>query len=244
MQELTQLPALQDIEDVYTLSPMQEGLLFHALLEPEQNFYFEQAAISLSGKLNRVFLDKTIQLLCSRYAVLRTVFRYRDLNRPIQVVLKESPIAVVFTDITADSSRPVKDQIAGILAADRDKGFNLENAPLIRVHVISLGINEHVLVLSHHHILMDGWCLGVILKEFLTVYESLLCNREPRLLPVKPYSGYIGWYENRNRIQSVSYWGNYLKGIKSSTGLPALPSQLSASLVSDLSVDGLRSQKI
>ncbi|QEM12508.1 non-ribosomal peptide synthetase [Mucilaginibacter rubeus] len=217
-EELKLLPALNDIEDVYTLSPMQEGLLFHALLEPGEQFYFEQAAVSLSGKLNKAYLDQTFQLLCSRHAVLRTVFRVRDFNRPVQVVFKQRPLNVLFSDVDELASN----DIADILAADRAQGFDLENGPLIRIQVISAGSDEHILVLSHHHILMDGWCMGIILKEFLAVYESLLSGHTLQLPRAKPYSEYIAWYENQNRNQAISYWANYLKDLTSPTGLPDL----------------------
>ncbi|RBL90507.1 non-ribosomal peptide synthetase [Chitinophaga flava] len=205
------------IENVYPLSPLQQGLYFHWLNAPGASFYFEQTSYRIKGKLDIALLEKSYQMLVARHAVLRTFFTQEFGESLLQVVRKEVTGGFIYKDVSL-----VKDfSIEDYKKVDRAKGFDLHSGSQMRLSVLELGEDSYEFVWCHHHILMDGWCVGILVKEFLYIYHSLVRNTVPVLGKVYPYSNYIEWLGNINKDVTLQYWQHYLTGYNRLSSIPS-----------------------
>ncbi|UCH95917.1 MAG: amino acid adenylation domain-containing protein, partial [Candidatus Aminicenantes bacterium] len=209
------------IEDIYTLTPMQEGMLFHALVDEKSYSYFEQTSYRLQGELDIVVLEKSLNELFKRHDILRTAFVYKDIKRPVQVLLKDRLIDFYFQNISEIGEREEKENlIKEFKERDKRRSFDLSKDVLMRVSIFRADESEYEFIWSFHHILMDGWCLGILNNEFFEIYKSYLENRPYRLPGVKPYRTYIRWLEKQDKEEAARYWENYLVSFEECTGVP------------------------
>ncbi|KOR82143.1 hypothetical protein AM231_17460, partial [Paenibacillus solani] len=210
-----------EMVSMYPLSPMQEGMLFQALMEPQSSAYFDQLSLVIRGSLHEANLEKSLSLLMKRYDIFRTVFMYEELERPLQIVLKKRNPSIVFEDFTGLTEDEIKISVERFKQSDREQGFDLTKDALLRVAVLKTGESRYEIVWSHHHILMDGWCMGIVLKEFFDMYAQL-CSGQSRDLPaVKPYIHFIKWLEEQDREEALGYWRDYLAGYEHRATIPA-----------------------
>ena len=195
--------------------------MFFALLNPSSNAYFEQTAYRLEGSLDVGVVAESLKVLMRRYDVLRTAFIHEGFDRPLQVVLKERPLDFSYEDLT-EMADPEEQEtwVRQFKENDRRRSFDLTDDVLLRAAVIRLGPRTVELIWSHHHIIMDGWCLGILFREFFEIYRCLLDNRPLQLPGVKPYRVYIQWLEQQDRQKSAAFWAQYLEGFEEATGIP------------------------
>jgi len=206
-----------DVKDIYKLTPMQQGMLFHTIIEADPNAYFQQAEIWLEGDVEVTLLEKSFDLMIERYDVLRTVFLFENVNEPMQVVLKSRKCEVNTKDIRGMSEDDIKKYVAKFREADSKKGFNLTKDILIRLAVLRISETGYRLIWSYHHIIMDGWCLGILLGDFFKIYKALKDGKEPKLPRVYPYSNFIRWLERQDIQEAADYWKRYLEGYEQPT---------------------------
>jgi iturin family lipopeptide synthetase B len=212
------------IEDIYPLTPMQEGFLYHSLADSSSASYFEQMSYHIVGDLDMTVIKKSYQQLVDRYDILRTLFvsEAEGIKRPFQVVIKEQIGDFLFESILHQDSRErKKSYLREFKIRDRSIPFNPLKGPLMRLTIFQTGEKEYEFVWSHHHLLMDGWCIGIVISDFFELYESFIQNREHRLSPVKPFSTYIRWLEERDQAAAAAYWQNYLDGYPEAVFPPA-----------------------
>jgi amino acid adenylation domain-containing protein/non-ribosomal peptide synthase protein (TIGR01720 family) len=220
------------IDDIYTLAPMQEGMLFHALVDPLSSVYFEQTSYRLHGQLDVDIVQKSLDELVKRYDILRTLFIYEGLEQPVQVVLKEQTADFLYEDIAemneGTTTRQDKEKyVREFKKKDRHRSFDLSKDKLIRVAVVRINANEYEFIWSHHHILMDGWCTGVLVAEYLEIYQSYLANHSWQLPAVTPYRTYICWLEKQDKQASADFWQKYLEDYNTTAAI-ALMGELKA----------------
>ncbi|MCP4155951.1 MAG: AMP-binding protein, partial [bacterium] len=212
------------VEDIYTLTPMQEGMLFYALFENKKRAaYFEQMSYRLQGELNVPVMEQSLNELFKRHDVLRTAFIHEGLDRPLQVVLKERNVAFYFEDLRETLSAPEDRERWGGEFRDKDRrrSFDLSKDVLMRVTVQQLDDVEYQVTWSFHHILMDGWCIGILISEFFEIYTGCIEeNRAFQLPPVKPYRTYIQWLEKQDKNKTGDYWKQYLEGYEEVAAVP------------------------
>jgi iturin family lipopeptide synthetase B len=225
IETLRQLKEQYPLADIYPLSPMQEGMLFHALYEENTTAYFEQLSYRLQGNLDIVGVERSINELLKRYEILRTAFVYKGLERPLQVVLKQRKAGFLYEDIREKiganpDEREKEAYIEEFKRKDRQRSFDLEQDVLMRVAVLRTAQSEYEFTWSFHHILMDGWCVGILIAEYLEIYTGYLENRSFVLPAVKPYRTYIQWLENRDKKESENYWANYLGDYEEMASIP------------------------
>jgi amino acid adenylation domain-containing protein/non-ribosomal peptide synthase protein (TIGR01720 family) len=204
------------LEDVYPLSPLQEGLYYHWLNTPEA--YFEQVSYRLTGKLDIAKIEQSYHALVSRHAMLRTCFREDFGQGLLQVVQRKVPSAFRYIDLSDQENASVEEY----KEADKTRRFDLRNGSQMRLTVLGIGNDLYEFIWSHHHILMDGWCVGVLINDFYEIYHSMVQGREPGLEKIHPYSNYIKWLSSVNREKSFSYWDRYLAGYDTVSSLPRL----------------------
>ncbi|MCY8754650.1 amino acid adenylation domain-containing protein, partial [Bacillus inaquosorum] len=208
------------IQDIYPLSYMQEGMLFHSLLQKDSQAYVEQAYFTIKGKVNSKFFLNSINALVARHDIFRTIFISQNVSSPQQVVLRERNIIVQEKDITHLNEEKQAQFIEQLKEKDRAQGFHLQKDMLMRIALIQTGESQYTCIWTFHHIMMDGWCLSIVLKEFLHIYASYVNGSPISLEPVQPYGRYIKWLMEQDKEQAVSYWEHYLSGHEQQTMLP------------------------
>ncbi|WP_341350286.1 condensation domain-containing protein, partial [Niastella populi] len=218
-QELSRLNSDNTLEDVYELSPLQEGIYYHWLAEDSSSLYFEQTSCKVRAKdLNIDKLESAYKALTARHTVLRTSFSTEYAGRSLQIVRKEVPGN--FTYEKLDSQTDERAQVELIRRQDRERGFDLSKGSQVRLHVIDLSGGEYEFIWSHHHILMDGWCVSVLIDDFNELLSAETTGRALNLTTALPYSNYISWLRTIDRERSLSYWKHYLEGYSTLAEIP------------------------
>jgi amino acid adenylation domain-containing protein len=207
----------KNIEDIYELSPMQQGLLFHTLLSPGSAEYFEQISCTVSGDLDVEAWKRAWQQVVDRHPVLRTAFYWEDLEHPLQVVQRRAELPATEEDWRGLSPTEQQARLEDFLGDDRRRGFDLATPPLMRLALLRTGERSFHFVWSHHHLLLDGWSAQQLFKEVATYYEAF--NRRSSVaLPVpRPYRDYINWLQQQDAARAESFWRSALKGFSAPT---------------------------
>jgi amino acid adenylation domain-containing protein len=213
------------IEDVLPLSPLQEGLLYHALLdEQEMDVYTVQLVLELTGLVDTGRMTAAVSALVARHTSLRAGFRHEGLERPVQVVRSRvrPPYREVDLGGLPDEERPAA--LERVLAEDRARRFDLNRPPLVRFTLVRLGPREHRLVVSNHHILLDGWSTPLLVSELFTLYRQ---HGDASGMPhLTPYRDYLAWLAKQNRAESEQAWRDVLGDVCEPTLLaPADPNR-------------------
>ncbi|HYE53804.1 MAG TPA: amino acid adenylation domain-containing protein, partial [Chitinophagaceae bacterium] len=206
IERLDVLQQQYELENIYSLSPMQEGILFHSLFDPSSNNYFEQLTYSVKGRLDLGCIEKSMDAVIARYDVLRACFLYEGAGKPLQLVLKNKPGELIYKDIRSECMDGGQAAIIQrYQEADKANKFNLATGALMRLTVLQVAEHEYEFIWSHHHILMDGWCMQIIINEFSTLYAKYRNGRQVELPGVIPYAQYIHWLEERDDEASKAY---------------------------------------
>ncbi|AWM17149.1 non-ribosomal peptide synthetase [Bacillus inaquosorum] len=220
------MPQQPEIQDIYPLSFMQEGMLFHSLYDEQSRAYFEQASFTIHGQLDLERFQKSMDAVFERYEIFRTAFIYKNVAKPRQVVLKHRHCHVHFEDISHLNERDKEHCTEAFKEQDKSRGFDLQTDVLMRISILKWAPDRYVCIWSHHHILMDGWCLGIVIKDFLYIYQELGKGRLPDLPPVQPYGTYIKWLMQQDREEAAEYWKKRLQHFEKATPLPKRTDQM------------------
>ncbi|OAB38377.1 non-ribosomal peptide synthetase [Paenibacillus glacialis] len=210
-----------EIEKIYPLTPTQEGILFHSLLEPSSEAYSEYISFTIKGDIQSPLMVQSFTKLIERYDVLRTVFIYTDVDQPLQIVLEDSEPHIHVEDISAHSDEEQIRLIEAYKLQDQDKGFDLETGPLIRMAMFRVNKQIYKVIWRFHHIIMDGWCLGILARDLFQIYESLAGYNRLQLDALYPYSDYIQWLGEQDQDVAIQYWRNYLEDYELRAVIPS-----------------------
>ncbi|MGC7101430.1 amino acid adenylation domain-containing protein [Amycolatopsis lurida] len=200
------------IEDVLPLSPLQQGMLFHALYdESADDVYTAQFVLGLSGDIDADRLHKAARALLDRHANLRVALVHEDVDEPVQVVLRDVELPWAQHEFTTA-------ELAEFLERDRTTRFTLDEPPLLRMTLVKLAERDFRLVISNHHVLLDGWSLPLLVRDLLELYQGVT-PPAPR-----PYRDYLAWLAAQDRDTSVTAWLDAIGDIEGPTLLaPAAP---------------------
>ncbi|MQY03035.1 non-ribosomal peptide synthetase [Actinomadura macrotermitis] len=201
-----------EVEDLWPLSPLQEGLLFHALYgERDSDGYTLQAVLELDGPLDPAVLRESMAVLLERHANLRAGFRQpAALDQPVQVIAKRVEPPWTQADLSGLAAPAAEAEAARLAAAEHARRFDPAVPPLLRLLLVRFGERRHRLVLSIHHILLDGWSLSVLLRELFAVYRD--GGSAAGLGPVRPYRDYLAWLNAQDRDSAREAWLRELAG--------------------------------
>ncbi len=217
----------KNVEAIYPLSPMQQGMLFHALLEPGSGVFVQQASFRLAGPLEADLLRNAWERVVARHPALRTSFLWEGRETPLQVVRERVELPWETLDWRDLPAGRQEAELALLLTRDARHGFDLRRAPLVRIALIVLAPEVHQLVFTYHHIVLDGWSTALLQGEVLVCFEALRRGREPRLERVHPYRDYIAWLAAQDLTAAEGLWRERLAGFTERTPLtvdyPALP---------------------
>src|ERR1044072_3743175 len=211
------------IEDIYPLSPTQQGVLFHTLYAPDSGVYLEQLSCTLAGELDVPALKSAWAAVIKQQAVLRTGFVWRNRPKPLQVVYSEAPLPWEERDWLSLTAMDQQQSLDEFLRSDRELGFDLSKPPLIRLTLIHKAEGVYQFVWSHHLLLMDGWCQALILDEVFRYYKALSADEELIFEPRGRYRDYVAWLGTRDLVQAENYWRRSLKGFRAPTQFPHDP---------------------
>jgi amino acid adenylation domain-containing protein/non-ribosomal peptide synthase protein (TIGR01720 family) len=207
-----------NIRKIYDLSPMQEGMLFHYLMDRSQQAYLVQLVYLLEGDIVPELFKECSRRLMIQHDALRTALVYKDTKQPRQVVLDQRETVFNYHDITnnADINKSLED----IKSKDRQKGFHLTHDPLIRFNLVKTRQDKYTLIITFHHIIMDGWSTNLLMKDFITIYQRLKNNQPWEPGVVYPYLDYIKWLDEQDISTARRYWQDYLRGFDQVTRIP------------------------
>ena len=216
------------VEDIYAMTPLQQGLLFHSLLAPESGLYLDQFVLELRGDLDLAALGRAWREVASRHAILRTSFHWENLGKPLQVVHREMDLNVESHDWRAHPPAAREELLAEFLKADRGRGFDLTAPPLMRLAVARVGGDAHLFIWSFPHIILDGWSAAIVRTEVFALYDALTGGAEPTLEPVTPFGAYISWLRRQDLSAAEAFWRRKLKGFTPPAPLAFGPAQTSS----------------
>ena len=216
---MTKQPGLHD---VLPLSPLQEGLLFHALYDTDgPDIYTVQTGIDLEGDLDPALLRRSAQALLDRHANLKAAFRRTRTGATVAAI----PRRVALPWAEHDLSGLPATEPARVEAADRALRFATDRPPLLRMTLLRLAPNRHRLLITHHHLLLDGWSTPLLVGELLRLYA--LDGRADALPPVTPYRDYLEWLSRWDRDAARDAWAKALSGLDEPTRVaPAEPARV------------------
>lgn len=192
----------RNIENIYPLAPLQEGILFHSLMAPgHSGVYMPQIAFHLSGHLDPTRLRAAWEQVLARHSALRSSIHWEERDEPFQVVYRQLPLPWEELDWRGQDATAA---LAALFQANRARPFDLRKPPLMRLHFARLAEDRQVLVLCHHHIILDGWSQARMLEDVMAIYHGTALP-EPR-----PYADYIRWLKRQDKPASLAFWRDYL----------------------------------
>jgi amino acid adenylation domain-containing protein len=221
------------VTEILPLTPVQEGMFFHSRFDTDAvDVYLVQIALDLTGPLDPARLRAAAEALLARHANLRCGFRQRRDGDVVQVVADRVELPWTETDLTALTDVDAEAEWTRLLEADLAVRFDPAKPPLLRLLLARLGPQQHRLLLTHHHILLDGWSMPLLVRELLGQYENT------PLPPVRPYRDFLSWLGRRDTVAAVAAWRAALSDVDGPTLLvppgtaygPVLPAQARAEL--------------
>ncbi|MCH6257181.1 amino acid adenylation domain-containing protein [Puniceicoccaceae bacterium K14] len=206
-----------NIQDIYRLSPMQEGMLYHAIADADEGMYCVQVVFDIKGQLNEKAFHESWESVVGRHEALRTSFHYENVQQPVQIVWKEVSVEVGELDFSSLSAEDRDRAVIDFIEKDGTRPFEMNVAPLMRFHLITIGDEWQKVVWTHHHIITDGWSNGRILEEVFGEYASKVGGLEYRTNKPRRYKNYIGWLGEQDAEAAKVFWKSYLDGTTEAT---------------------------
>ncbi len=211
---------MKNVEDLYPLSPMQQGMLFHLLERPQDQLYFEQFTCQLNGPLDREQFRKAWQQVVDRHPALRTVFLWEGVEEPLQAVKRKVALPFHEEDWRKVPAPQRPEKLRQYLLEDRVRGFELTRAPLLRLALFQQEEMSFEFVFSASHLLLDGWSGTRVLEEGFQIYEQLCRGSQPDLPIPRPYRDSIAWLRQQDPERAREFWAENLEGVSDPPAIP------------------------
>ena len=209
------------IEDVYPLTPMQEGLLLHTLLEPGTGLYYMQDRYRINSALDPERFAQAWQAVIARHEALRASFCWNVGEDMLQVIHKPGNTPIEYLDWSADPEGEQEPRLQALLKAEREAGFDLLNQAPFHLRLIRVGAERYWFMMSNHHILIDAWCRSLLMNDFFDIYMALGEGREAQLATPPRYRDYIAWLQRQNLNEARQWWQQNLQGFERTTPIPS-----------------------
>lgn len=220
----------ENIENIFGLAPMQRGMLVQYAKAQETTAYIEQFDFQLTGPVDQSRFEQALNLVVQKYAVLRTIFSYRKTDEPRQIILKKRALTLETVDFSnQDDNEPA---IQAWKAQEKAKGFDLSQDLLLRTALLvqnsDAGNEQHRLVVTFHHIILDGWCLGLVFGDLFSFYdalatqspEALANDATVQLQEPHQYANFIQWLGEQDTQKGNDYWQQVLEDYEAEVGVP------------------------
>ncbi|WP_342552941.1 amino acid adenylation domain-containing protein [Paenibacillus sp. FSL R7-0652] len=209
-----------EIENIYSLTPMQKGMWFHSSLDRQNAAYFEQTRFTMRGALDVQLFERSWMELAKRHRVLRANFVKGPAGEPLQVIYRNKPVGFQYEellDLRLDEKQAYLNKKA---EDDKLRGFDMEHDPLVRFTILRTEDESYHVLWSFQHILMDGWCLAQLTQELFETYSNLASGKPLAEDNGADYDAYIEWLEKQDEQAAAAYWTEFLTGYEGQTVLP------------------------
>ena len=209
------------ISDIYELTPMQEGMLYHNLLDNKTSRYVIQNVFNVNGMIDEKYIQDSLELLTQRYDVLRTAIMHEKSEKPLQVLLKKREIEYQRIDLSALSVDEKSERTRKLAREEIERGFDLQRDTLVRISFICYDNINSKVIWTMHHIIVDGWCLPLLFGDFILYYKMLQSGESKEAIEeaidkgkeeIGKYSEYITWLEKQDKVLALDYWREELNG--------------------------------
>ncbi|HEU4560010.1 MAG TPA: amino acid adenylation domain-containing protein, partial [Longimicrobium sp.] len=211
------------VQERYPLTPLQHGMLLGSLLAPGAGVNVQQVVCRFREPPDAERLERAWRGVVARHGILRTRFRWKDLPEPVQEVVPQLRLEIARRDCAGLGPAGREAAVERYLAEDRARGFDLAEAPAMRLALFQGAADEHVLVWSVHHILLDGWSATRVLGEVFTLYDA--GAEDAAALPVsRPFGDYVRWLRERDGAADEAYWTGVLGGLEAPAPVPPIRS--------------------
>ena len=207
----------QDLDDLYPQTPVQQGMVFHSLYNPDD--YITQMDWCLEGELNQEAFQHAWNALLMQFDILRTSFHHSLNGKPIQCLHHALSIPWTFHDWQQLSSEEQQQAFAQLRTKDQHQAFDLEQAPLMRLCLVQETPNCYRLLWTSHHLLLDGWSMPLLYRQLMLNYETLSQGKPAPANKAKPYSDYVAWLMQQDQEKARLFWQDTLAD-KHPTRLP------------------------
>nr|AGS49833.1 long-chain-fatty-acid--CoA ligase [uncultured bacterium esnapd16.2] len=214
------------VEDVWPLSPLQEGMLYHTALSADGlDTYTVQSVYGIDGPLDAGRLKASWQALVDRHAALRAGFRYVSGAQMVQVIQRDVEIPWRETDLSGLPDDIADGEVSRLAGDEMAERFRLDVAPLMKLHLIRLGPERHRLVHTLHHVLLDGWSMPILHRELAAIYAA--GGDASGLPPAVSYRDYLAWLGRQDKEAARAAWREALAGPETpTTVVPADPARV------------------
>ncbi|MEK3918735.1 amino acid adenylation domain-containing protein [Paenibacillus sp. FSL K6-2393] len=211
---------LSEIENIYSLTPMQKGMWFHSALDRQTSAYFEQTRFTMRGALDVQLFERSWMELAKRHLVLRANFVKGPAGEPLQIIYRDKPVGFEYEELLhlqVDEKQAYLDKKA---EEDKLRGFDMEHDALVRFTILRTEEQSYHVLWSFQHILMDGWCLAQLTQELFEAYSALTSGEQSAGDKGSDYGAYIEWLEKQDDQAASAYWMGFLAGYEGQTILP------------------------
>jgi NRPS condensation-like uncharacterized protein len=210
----------KNVEDILPLTPMQENMLYQYLRAPKSRLYFEQTCYELTGNLETAKVKRAWNVVAAANEMLRTLFRWQELKKPVQVILKNHMVPIKEMDLSSLTTGAMQRQLDRVKEQDRQNPLDLNRQPF-RVILCKTTKNKYEMIVSNHHIIYDGWSNVIILKELAEAYNRIYLGKKCIKPAKNSYKEYIKLQQHQDKIKQTRYWKSFLKGFTGTTSFSA-----------------------
>jgi amino acid adenylation domain-containing protein len=205
-----------EVVDTYELSPMQVGMLFHALSAPGSGVDIEQIVFTLDERLDVAVFEQAMVEVMARYPMLRTRLRWRDVGEPCQEVLARPEMPTTVADWSDVAPEEAQQRFDAHVRADRRRDFDLSRAPMMRLFVAGFPGGQSRVLWTFHHAMGDGRSF-IVLREWFEFYDAARRGETVTLPPARPFRDYIVWRRSLDSAAAKEFWRTTLGSFHAST---------------------------
>ena len=217
--KLDEILSDKSVDKIYALSPLQEGMLFHALHAQDSDQYCVQLEWTYEGQLDPDVLKTAWDDLIHHHDILRTRFIWQAVESPIQVVEQNVEIPWFVEDLSPLNAKEQRKQLKAYALKDRLLGFDLSKPCVMRLHLIKLSEREYHFIWTNHHILLDGWCNPILLKELSDRYAAIRQGKTLVVRDAVSYERYIEFIKAQDKKEAEQFWADALGEIEGPTDI-------------------------
>ena len=217
------LARTDDVDDIYPLSSMQQGLLFHSLFDPTSGVYLEQLNFVIRGSLDPKRFSRAWAVVSTRHDMLRSAVAWEGLDEPVHVIRRNARPPFAFEDLSELDADEAERRLEAYFEEDLRRGFDLAIGPLMRIVLFRHSAQIHRVVWTHHHLILDGWSVQLLLGEVWAAYGAMGEGLDVELEAPGSYRDFISWVRTPAGDEALSYWRTELAGLATPTRMPLPP---------------------
>ena len=219
---LTPLLAAHDnISDIYPLTPLQQGMLFHSVFDQKNDVYFASFNWLLEGQIDAGLFRDAWNFVINEHQSLRSAVVWQGLSEPLQLVFDSAEMPFAVEDWRTLPEAEQNTRLNSLLDQDRSRSFELTQAPLTRVTLAQINDNQCHMVWAFHHMMMDGWSVPMVINQVFSAYEALRAGEQPLPVNARPFRDYIEWLQQQDQPAAKTFWQDQLSGFHAPTPLPS-----------------------